>query len=329
MSGAAQRLFDLSVANCLEHSGNNSEDQLNIPSFHDTSYNPAAPLGSLDLSSTSAAQQEYFTYESDNLSAGLDAINDNTLEFSMEGPAVQLQYINTRPDSAFVNDLSELPRDNLEYKDSTAYSSNRLFSPDFLTNSQKFLQPSENFIESTSYQDFQPHTALAKPSERIKHDTDADQCHLNEYFDGVHPYDSYTVHCQVVNTITRELEYESKFQNGELEIEDRPTRKKRRKPNEVNWRPESVFRSYVDCKPADIHKTSYPDHVPMCSCFGRINMREAKAWSRQPNKPKKQRTKREGSSRGYSRRRGGSIKESLPQVKDENADFFVVCSMFP
>lgn len=329
MSDAGQRLFDLSVANCLEPSGSNSDEQLDIPSFHDTSYNHTAPLGSLDLSSISASQHEYFTYETDNLGTNLDAINENSLEFNIETPAPQLQYINSRSDTTYGNVLDDVPRDNVEYREAMSFSSNRLFSPDFTTNSQKFPQSSDNSIEYSSYQDSQLNAALAKPSERVRHEAEGDQCHLNEYFDGVHPYDSYTVHCQVVKTITRELEYETKFQNGELDLEDRPARKKRRKPNEVNWRPESVFRSYVDCKPADIHKTSYPDHVPMSSCFGRINMREAKAWSRQPNKPKRQRIKKEENIKAYNRGPGNPNLNSLPKIKDESTDFFVICSMFP
>lgn len=328
MSGAAQRLFDLSGANCLEPSGDTSEEHLDIPPFHDTSYNHNAQLGSLDLSGAASSQQEFFTYEPDGIGPTLDAINDDSLDFHLESHAALLQYMNTRPDSAFGNVLDEIPRENLEYRDSTSYSSHRLFSPDFMTGNLKFQKLSDNSLRYSNYQDIQPLPGLERLSERTKNETDADQCHLNEYFDGVNPYDSYTVHCQVVDTITRELEYESKFQSGELNLENRPPRKKRRKPNEVDWRPESVFRSYVDCKPADIHKTSYPDHVPMCSCFGRINMREAKAWSRQPNKPKRQRIKAEAKNRGYTRRRGESY-EQPPEVKEENTDFFVVCSIFP
>lgn len=72
-----------------------------------------------------------------------------------------------------------------------------------------------------------------------------------------------------------------------------PNPKKRRNPATLcEWKPESVFKTFVDSKPPFFDKTDYQDRIPKTSCFGKINMRVPKAWSRGPNRPKRSRNQK-------------------------------------
>lgn len=96
------------------------------------------------------------------------------------------------------------------------------------------------------------------------------------------------IHRNVVETVRREQQVENAFCASEADgTFCIPRLRRRRKPRESEWKPESVYKTYVDCKPVFFDKSNYQDHVPHTSCFGKINMRIPKAWSRGPNKPKK------------------------------------------
>lgn len=260
------------------------------------------------------------------MTSHLDHMSVGGFEFNIGSSEDNIHYMSSRPSSPMGNVLDELPREHTGYRLQASFYSKPDFSPSL--SNIKYESQGQNNLSYATYQSlFVQDGASPKEEVRNRQELEADNCHLNKYFDGVRPHDSYAVHCQVVETITRELEYESKFQNKKLDLDDKPTRKRRRKPHEVNWKPESIFRSYVDCKPADINKTSYPDNVPMCSCFGRINMREAKAWSRQPNKPKKQRIKMNPPETLHQRR--GSQNRVRPASSHDQNSFYLMDSAIP
>lgn len=67
-----------------------------------------------------------------------------------------------------------------------------------------------------------------------------------------------------------------------------PMRRKdrRRTSSLLEWEPELVFKTFVAAKPTFFDSSDYKDHVPQRLCFGKINMRSAKAWARGPNRRK-------------------------------------------
>lgn len=46
------------------------------------------------------------------------------------------------------------------------------------------------------------------------------------------------------------------------------------------WRPELLYKTFVDCKPDFFDGSEYADHVPLALCFGMINLRLPNAWRR-------------------------------------------------
>ncbi|PVH16176.1 uncharacterized protein CXQ87_004044 [Candidozyma duobushaemuli] len=66
--------------------------------------------------------------------------------------------------------------------------------------------------------------------------------------------------------------------------------RKKRKLNGCEWKPESLYKTYSECKPEFFDGSDYNDHVPASSCFGLINMRAPKAWRRGPRKHLQQRS---------------------------------------
>lgn len=106
----------------------------------------------------------------------------------------------------------------------------------------------------------------------------------------VAPHSPRLVSRQVVQTVRAEQRVEDCFlQNQARGNGFRPKLRRRRKPQESAWKPESVYKTYVDLKPTFFDRTNYQDVVPYASCFGKINMRIPKAWSRGPNRPKRRR----------------------------------------
>lgn len=108
---------------------------------------------------------------------------------------------------------------------------------------------------------------------------------------------SLHIHCAIRNTIKHEFQIEDNYhqltRRGLLAL---PRDKRRRNPTVCEWKPESVYKTYVDCKPVFFEKSDYQDHIPSSSCFGKINMRIPKAWIRGPNRPKRRRVRRANTS---------------------------------
>lgn len=97
-----------------------------------------------------------------------------------------------------------------------------------------------------------------------------------------------TVHRLVRRTVQLEFEMEDRYRLSLMSLLPPKPKRRRSSERECEWKPESVYKTFVDCKPDFFEKSNYQDHIPECSCFGKINMRIPKAWSRGPNKPKRQ-----------------------------------------
>lgn len=97
---------------------------------------------------------------------------------------------------------------------------------------------------------------------------------------------AYRTHQLVRESVTREFQMEEWFKYSPPACRKSKT-KKRRHPHECEWKPESVYKTFVDCKPDYFDRSNYQDFVPRSLCFGKINMRIPKAWSRGPNRPKR------------------------------------------
>ena len=106
------------------------------------------------------------------------------------------------------------------------------------------------------------------------------------------------VSASVNKTIDDEFELKSKYfrsSNNSLKrrqkTQPEEIRSKIRKRNnpttdEVEWKPLSIFTVYTNFKPEAIDDTDYFENIPQTSCFGRLNMRVKRAWTRGPNKAK-------------------------------------------
>lgn len=109
-------------------------------------------------------------------------------------------------------------------------------------------------------------------------------------YDEVRLQDAQHTHKLIRKLIRDEFRLEDRYRQ---DIRDgghySPRDKRRRNPLECEWKPESVYKTYGDCKPEFFDKSDYQDNIPYSSCFGKINMRTPKAWSRGPNKPKRKR----------------------------------------
>lgn len=99
---------------------------------------------------------------------------------------------------------------------------------------------------------------------------------------------AYKTHQLVRESVTREFQMEEWFKFSPPASRKSKT-KKRRHPHDCEWKPESVYKTFVDCKPDYFDRSNYQDFVPRSLCFGKINMRIPKAWSRGPNRPKRRR----------------------------------------
>lgn len=96
-------------------------------------------------------------------------------------------------------------------------------------------------------------------------------------------------HALVLQTVRREFAVEDRYRRRIARAGYARERVRRRRDlSDYEWKPESVYKTYVDCKPHFFDKTSYQDYIPRSLCFGKINMRIPKAWTRGPNKPKRQ-----------------------------------------
>lgn len=95
-------------------------------------------------------------------------------------------------------------------------------------------------------------------------------------------------HALVLQTVRREFAVEDRYRRRIARVGGTRERVRRRRDlTDYLWKPESVYKTFVDCKPFFFDKTSYQDHIPTSLCFGKINMRIPKAWTRGPNKPKR------------------------------------------
>lgn len=59
---------------------------------------------------------------------------------------------------------------------------------------------------------------------------------------------------------------------------------RKRENGNLDWKPLSVFTAYTNIKVMDAQAL---ENIPQSSCFGKINMREKRAWARGPNKKQK------------------------------------------
>lgn len=93
----------------------------------------------------------------------------------------------------------------------------------------------------------------------------------------------------VAATIRREFRVEDRFRARLAAGNPQgPKNKRRRNPATGSvWKPESVYKTFVECKPLFFDRTNYQDKIPGSSCFGKINMRCSKAWSRGPNRKRR------------------------------------------
>lgn len=112
-----------------------------------------------------------------------------------------------------------------------------------------------------------------------------------------------TVLKSVKKTIDDEFKVHSKYvtdfksqKNRKTITQPKSPPKKQHKRNNpgsnlVEWKPLSIFTAYTDIKSEAIENTDYFDNIPSSSCFGRLNMRVKRAWTRGPNKNKTKKKK--------------------------------------
>ncbi|OBA19975.1 hypothetical protein METBIDRAFT_13003 [Metschnikowia bicuspidata var. bicuspidata NRRL YB-4993] len=143
-----------------------------------------------------------------------------------------------------------------------------------LSSERLFLSPQYRYLIPESNEQFEPSHEYFKTSE-------------NCYFNQVTNQNPYLVHESVLKTIKLEFALEDSYRSIRPQRNEQIRIRKRRKPQECDWKPESVYKIYVECKPDFFEKTDYQDRIPNRSCFGKINMRIPRAWSRKPNKSKK------------------------------------------
>ncbi|QBM87027.1 hypothetical protein METSCH_B02210 [Metschnikowia aff. pulcherrima] len=150
-------------------------------------------------------------------------------------------------------------------------------SPDSFTRlspAKPFLSPQYQYLLPDGHDPYEPAHQFINTSE-------------NCYFNQVANQNPYLVHESVLKTIRLEFALEDSYKSIRPRKHDQIRVRKRRKPQECDWKPESVYKVYVECKPDFFEKTDYQDRIPSRSCFGKINMRIPRAWSRRPNKSKK------------------------------------------
>lgn len=150
-------------------------------------------------------------------------------------------------------------------------------SPDcftYLSPDQTFLSPQYRYLIPESHDTYEPTHEFINTSE-------------NCYFNQVTNQNPFLVHESVLKTIRLEFALEDSYKSVLPRRNELIRIRKRRKPQECDWKPESVYKIYVECKPDFFEKTDYQDRIPNRSCFGKINMRIPRAWSRKPNKSKK------------------------------------------
>ncbi|GEQ69105.1 hypothetical protein JCM33374_g2776 [Metschnikowia sp. JCM 33374] len=150
-------------------------------------------------------------------------------------------------------------------------------SPNSFTQSspeKAFLSPQYGYMIPEHHTSYEPAHEFINTSE-------------NCYFNQVTNQNPYLVHESVLKTIRMEFALEDSYKSVLPQKNEQIRIRKRRKPQECDWKPESVYKIYVECKPEFFEKTDYQDRIPSRSCFGKINMRIPRAWSRKPNKSKK------------------------------------------
>lgn len=91
----------------------------------------------------------------------------------------------------------------------------------------------------------------------------------------------------VLRTVQREFRLEDQYRASIYGKKPAPRKKWRAPHRRSEWRPESVYKTYVELKPSFFDRSDYQDNIPSGSCFGKINMRVPKAWTRGPNRAKR------------------------------------------
>lgn len=101
--------------------------------------------------------------------------------------------------------------------------------------------------------------------------------------------DEFKVHSKYVT------DFESQKNRKTVTPPKSPPKKQHKRNNPgadlVEWKPLSIFTAYTDIKSEAIENTDYFDNIPSSSCFGRLNMRVKRAWTRGPNKNKTKKKK--------------------------------------
>ncbi|CAN3353973.1 hypothetical protein DICA4_B00782 [Diutina catenulata] len=73
--------------------------------------------------------------------------------------------------------------------------------------------------------------------------------------------------------------------HGSTPVDVPPKRRRSPMTDELVWEPQALFSAFTDCKPKDLKgDNGFFKQIPVVSCFGKINMRQRRAWSRGPNK---------------------------------------------
>lgn len=78
----------------------------------------------------------------------------------------------------------------------------------------------------------------------------------------------------------------------------RMERRKKGLQGVCEWRPELLYKTFVDCKPDFFEGSEYSDYVPLALCFGMINLRLPNAWRRRSDGVSKASRTRPGRTRG-------------------------------
>lgn len=294
---------------------NNSEEYLNLLSYSAKALGDNSVLELVISSEVTSMQTDFYDFQNDALGEQMPSFHNNDLSLINEIPE-QLHYNNahTSPKSNF-----QLSNDNDFEIQSRQFNS--YYSQGFEDNNYGLKNLFNGEDPRIHNSDLQLHSGnTEKGRARLRLDPYTDEAYLNTYFLNVRRRDPYLVHCQVVETYRMELEHEARYLNGEIDGISNPPRKRRRRPNEVEWKPDSIFRACGNGKSKK--KPLYLDSLPRSSCFGKINMRVVNAWKRQPNKHKHRKTLNNRGSRD------GLSKHHNELSDDNDPDFFGIDEIF-
>lgn len=91
----------------------------------------------------------------------------------------------------------------------------------------------------------------------------------------------------VQQSLEAEFRFEDAFLRGTSHVQSAPPSRRRRKAQEyeLKWEPMLVYHAaYTNINVSHLGKSTYSMFLPKLSCFGKINMRMKRAWTRKPNR---------------------------------------------